>query len=70
MNAILEQRIVQLLHQLDDHELYKVLSYVEAHISISEPRAESPFGLFKGQFEITGDIISPSIPESEWEACQ
>ena len=69
MNMILEQRIVQLLHQLNDTELYKVLGYVEAHISTAKPRAESPFGLFKGQFEITGDIISPVIPENEWEVC-
>lgn len=70
MNMMLERRIVQLLHKLNDKELYKVLGYVEAHISTPKSRAESPFGLFKGQFEIIGDIVSPAIPESEWEVCQ
>lgn len=70
MNMQLEQRIIQLLHQLDDQELYKVLGSVEVHIPVARPRAESPFGLFKDQFEITGDIVSSAIPESEWDTCR
>ena len=67
--ASIEERIawIELLLQ----SLKAELAQPETSHSVASPVAQRPaFGFMQGTGEVLGDIISPVLPETAWEALQ
>ena len=60
-------RVIELLLQSLKQEL---VQKSESSAAPTEKTSRAPFGYMKGTISIHGDIVSPVVPESEWEVLQ
>lgn len=60
-------RVIELLLQSLKQEL---VQSSESPAPPTEQPSRAPFGYMKGTGSIHGDIVSPVVPESEWEVLQ
>ncbi|MEM6835857.1 MAG: hypothetical protein AAF609_03295 [Cyanobacteria bacterium P01_C01_bin.120] len=60
-------RVIELLLQSLKQEL---VQNSKSSAASPEQPSRAPFGYMKGTISIHGDIVSPVVPESDWEVLQ
>lgn len=64
----IKQQLLDAIDQAPDSLLEQLLQFLQT--LSSAPKSRPPFGAMKNSGTILGDIISPIVPLSDWEALQ
>jgi len=64
----IKQQLLKAIDQAPDSFLEQLLQFLQA--LSSAPKSRAPFGVMKNSGTILGDIISPIVLPSDWDALQ